>query len=108
SEFPDAISIASIRLWCEQKYAKAYIVSEDGDLRACCSDSGPLFHANSIMEIISSATVSQELHDALKKALNGSKYLSDTLAEKIKELDVTVERPVTDAEIDDVEVLQIV
>jgi|ERR1700730_873037 len=113
SEFPDAISIASLRLWCEQNRAAAYIVSEDGDLRACCSESGPLFHAESINDIISRATVSQDLHDALEKALNGSEYLSDTLAEKIKE-SATVEISssgdwqVTTAEIDGVPSVRII
>lgn len=36
---------------------------EDSDLRACCSESGPLFHVDSIAEIISQATVTQELID---------------------------------------------
>jgi len=116
SEFPDAISIASVRLWCKQKSATAYIVSEDGDLRACCSESGPLFHAESIKDIISHATVSQQLHEALEEALNGSEYLSNTLAEKIKE-SATVERSssssfldwqVTDAEIDGVQSVRII
>jgi hypothetical protein len=115
SEFPDAISIASVRLWCEQNRATAYIVSEDGDLRACCSESGPLFHAELINDIISRATVSQALHDALEKALKGSKYLSDTLVEKIKE-SATVETSsspfsdwqVTAAEIEDVPSVRII
>jgi PIN domain len=91
SEFPDAISIASVRLWCEQTHSTAYIVSEDPDLRACCSEAGPLFHADSITEIISQATVSQELHQALEKALRASEYLRDWLAEKIKDSGVVIE-----------------
>ena len=113
SEFPDAISIASVRLWCQQNRATAYIVSEDRDLQACCSESGPLFHAESINDIISRATVSQDLHDALEKALNGSEYLRDTLIEKIKK-SATVETSssgdwqVTTAEIDDVPSVRII
>ena len=113
SEFPDAISIASVRLWCQQNRATAYIVSEDRDFQACCSESGPLFHAESINDIISRATVSQDLHDALEKALNGSEYLRDTLIEKIKE-SATVETSssgdwqVTTAEIDDVPSVRII
>ena len=113
SEFPDAISIASVRLWCQQNRATAYIVSEDRDLQACCSESGPLFHAESINDIISRATVSQDLHDALEKALNGSEYLRDTLIEKIKK-SATVETSssgdwqVTTAEIDGVPSVRII
>jgi PIN domain-containing protein len=92
SEFPDAISIASLRVWCKQKRATAYIVSEDSDLRACCSDSGPLFYVASIQEIISHATVSQQLHEALEQAIESSRYLSDTLYDKIKEAGITIDR----------------
>src|SRR6516165_3649874 len=104
SEFPDAISIASIRLWCQQNRATAYIVSEDRDLQACCSESGPLFHAESINDIIARPTVSQYLHDALEKALNGTAYLRDTLIEKTKassnvETSSSGHWPVTTAEI---------
>jgi hypothetical protein len=67
-------------------------VSEDGDLRECCSDSGPLFHVNSITEIISQATVSQGFHEALEKAFGDSDYLSDRLAEEIKDVEVEVDR----------------
>ena len=93
AEFPDAISIASIRGWCQQYHLTAYIVSDDPDLRACCSDSGPLFQADSITEIISQATVSQELHQALEKALRDSEYLRESLVEEIYEMvPVRVER----------------
>jgi len=92
AEFPDAVTIASVRLWCQQNRSTAYIVSEDLDLRECCSEAGPLFHVESIAEIISHATVSQELHDALEKALRASEYLSERLAEEIKELDVEISR----------------
>ena len=92
AEFPDAISITSIRSWCRQNNSTAYIVSEDPDLRDCCTEEGPLFHADSIAEIISQATVTQEVHDALKKALQASEYLSDRLAEEIKSLDVEFSR----------------
>ena len=91
-EFPDAVSIASVRLWCEQNRSTAYIVSEDPDLRACCSETGPLFHAGSITEIISQATVSQVLHEALEKALSRSEHLRDELVEQIEKLGVDIER----------------
>jgi hypothetical protein len=92
AEFPDAISVASIRSWCQQHNSTAYVVSDDPDLRGCCSEDGPLFHSDSILEIISQATVSQEVHDALEKALGASEYLSDRLAEEIKHFDVEFSR----------------
>jgi hypothetical protein len=69
SEFPDAVTIASLLAWCEKRHATAYVVSADPDLKACCSPSGPLFYAASAGDIISQATVSKELHEALEKAL---------------------------------------
>ena len=92
AEFPDATAIASIRVWCKQHSSTAYIVSEDPDLRECCSESGPLFHVGSIEEIVSQATVSHELHQALEKALRASEYLSETLADEIRSLDINVSR----------------
>jgi hypothetical protein len=116
AEFPDAISIASVRLWCQQNHSTAYVVSDDPDLRAGCSESGPLFHAESIAEIISRTTVSQELHEALEKALRASDYLSDRLAEEIKDMEVHVDRSpsfgtrgvILAAEIDDLHSLNII
>jgi hypothetical protein len=115
AEFPDAISVASIRSWCEQHNSTAYVVSDDPDLRGCCSEDGPLFHSASILEIISQATVTQEVHDALEKALGASEYLSDKLAEEIKDLDVEFSRHGRDqrgsiegARIDDVHTINVI
>ena len=51
-----------------------------------------LFHVGSIEEIVSQATVSHELHQALEKALRASEYLSETLADEIRSLDINVSR----------------
>lgn len=115
AEFPDAISVASIRNWCQQRNATAYIVSEDPDLSGCCSNDGPLFHSDTIAEIISRATVSQEVHDALEKALSASENFSDRLAEDIKGLEVEYPRyrrhergNIMNARIDDVHSINVV
>ena len=88
AEFPDAISIATIRQWCKQHGSTAYVVSDDPDLKACCSDDGPLFHVESIVEIISRATVSHELREALKRGLAESEDFHSALADAIKTSDV--------------------
>lgn len=88
AEFPDAVVIASLKAWCFKRNAKAYVVSGDPDMVECCSSSGPLLHAVSIEVIISQATVSQELHQALEHMLSESELLSDWLAEKLKDLTV--------------------
>jgi hypothetical protein len=90
AEFPDAVVIASLKAWCSKRKAKAYVVSGDVDMKACCSTLGPLLHAASIEEIISQATVSKELHGALQRTLFASETLSESLAEQVREL--TVER----------------
>ena len=88
SEFPDAVVIASLRAWCAKRNTNAYVVSGDPDLKHCCSASGPLLYAASIEEIISRATVSQELHDALQHALSENELLIEWLAEKVGRLTV--------------------
>lgn len=88
SEFPDAVVISSILAWCNNRKATAYIVSGDQDLKACCSETGPLFYAESVGDIISQATVSKDLHSALEKALSGNEHLSDLLTEQIKDMEI--------------------
>jgi hypothetical protein len=88
SEFPDAITIASLRAWCEERRVTAYVVSGDPDLNACCSVSGPLFHAVSVGDIISQATVSEALHEALENAIGKNRKLKDILAAQIKGMEL--------------------
>ncbi len=88
-EFPDAAVIASLRAWCAKTNGRAYVVSNDRDLEDCCSASGPLIHAPSIEDIISRATVSQELHDALQKALSECEGLNEWLSEKLHKLTIS-------------------
>lgn len=88
SEFPDAVVIASLRAWCVKTKGRVYVVSNDRDLESCCSASGPLIHAASIEDIISRATVSQELRDALQEALSECEGLNDCLSEKLRKLTV--------------------
>ena len=92
SEFPDAVTVASLLAWCAKGHATAYVVSGDPDLKACCSLSGPLFYADSVADIISQATVSKELHEALEKALNENDRLSDELADQIKSMELVCTR----------------
>lgn len=88
SEFPDAVTVASLLSWCAKRRATAYVVSGDPDLKACCSPSGPLFHAASVGDIVSQATVSRELHEALEKALCENDRLTEELADRIKNMEL--------------------
>jgi hypothetical protein len=92
SEFPDAVTIASLLAWCAKRRATAYVVSGDPDLKACCSASGPLFYAASVGDIISQATVFRELHEALEKALCENERLSDALADQIRKMELETVR----------------
>jgi hypothetical protein len=95
SEFPDAVTIASLRAWCEKRNASAYIVSGDPDLKECCSVPGPLLYAASVSDIISQATVSKELHEALEKALSEDNRLIDELAEQINSMRLMSEQGIS-------------
>lgn len=66
SEFPDAFVAMSLLAWCERENASIYVVSKDGDLKACCSEHGPLLHVSSLEELITIATVEARVLDALK------------------------------------------
>lgn len=88
SEFPDAVVVSSLLAWCNDRKTTAYIVSGDQDLKACCSETGPLFYAESVGDIISQATVSKELHTALEKALCDNERLSDLLEEHMKDMKI--------------------
>lgn len=94
SEFPDAVVISSLLAWCNSRKATAYIVSGDPDLKACCSEAGPLFYAESVGDIISQATVSKDLHTALEKALCDNERLGDLLTEQIKEMEIKGSRSI--------------
>jgi hypothetical protein len=65
--------------------ATAYVVSRDPDLKECCSEAGPLFYAASVRDVISQATVSKQLHDALETALCESDRLREELIDQIKD-----------------------
>jgi hypothetical protein len=92
-EFPDAIVIASLLAWCAKRRTKAYVVSADPDLKACCSTpSSPLLYAASVADIISQANVSKELHDALENALKANERLNDELADEIKSMELVGSR----------------
>src|SRR5262249_52432304 len=82
----------SLHTWCKERGIAAYVVSGDPDLKACCSPSSPLLYSASVMDIVSQANVSKELHDALKKALQKDERLSDELADQIKSMEVEVFR----------------
>ncbi len=92
AEFPDAVVVSSLRAWCKKRGAKAYVVSGDPDLKACCSISGPLLFAPSIEAIITQATVSKELLNDLEQAISENEPLRESLAEQLRGRGVEMSR----------------
>ena len=79
SEFPDALVVSALRGWCAAKGARIYVVAEDGDLRDCCVEGGPLIGTKSINEVLSHGKASAATYDAIASAVQGSQYLRDAI-----------------------------
>lgn len=75
AEFPDAIAASMLRNWCVATKQSVYVVSQDGDLKACCSPDGPLIHAISVGEVVSHGTASVKIHDAVTAEIQDSSWL---------------------------------
>jgi hypothetical protein len=86
TEFPDAFVVSSLKAWCLKTNNSIYVVSRDGDLKNCCSMDGPLIHAETIAEIISSATVREEIERTLTKALDESPTFHDLISKELQTL----------------------
>lgn len=92
AEFPDAIVASMLRAWSATTKQSTYVISQDGDLKSCCSPEGPLFHAASVGEVISHATASVELHEAVTQTLaEGDRFLH-AVSDLVTALPVKVER----------------
>lgn len=114
AEFPDAAVVASLRSWCESRMTKAYVVSRDPDLKDCCAEGGPLFSSESISDLLTKANATKELYDALSTAIGANEYVSDRLAEQVKEEEINTgrrskfeDRSITKAEIERVDRINI-
>jgi hypothetical protein len=91
SEFPDAIVTAVLRSWCATTKQSVYVVAEDGDLRACCTQDGPLIYATSVKEVISHGTASVKVHDAVSAAVRDSEWFLHAMQCEVADLSVEVE-----------------
>jgi hypothetical protein len=91
AEFPDAIVASMLRAWCAATEQSVYVVSIDGDLKACCAPEGPLIHAASVAEVVSHGTASAAVHDAVTAAIQESNWLFQTIQAEVTVLDVEVE-----------------
>ena len=91
SEFPDALVVSALRGWCAKKDTSVYIVAEDGDLRECCVDGGPLIGTKSINEVLSHGKASAAIYAAIAQAVQDSQYLRDAVWDAAEYLDVRIE-----------------
>lgn len=109
-EFPDAIVALQLRNWCEATGQKVYVVSQDGDLKSCCSHDGPLVYAPTIAEVVSHATVSVAVHNAVVEAVRESVGILGELKTQAKYLKVSVnpgyiEHALVTVDVQDVEMI---
>jgi hypothetical protein len=91
AEFADAIVVSMLRAWCAVTKQSVYVVSPDGDLKACCASGGPLIHAASVAEVVSHGTASAAVHDAVEAAVQESDWFFQTMQAQVACLDVEVE-----------------
>ncbi|MCF3948865.1 PIN domain-containing protein [Acidiphilium iwatense] len=89
-EFPDAIVARQLRSWCEATKQKVYVISQDGDLKDCCSAGGPLIHAATIAEIVSHATVTVTVHNAVAAFVKDNNIVYEQLRDQVPYLRVGV------------------
>jgi hypothetical protein len=71
-EFPDAFVVSSLRRLCKDYGQRVYVVSNDHDLKACCSPEGPLITTKSLNEVLSHGIGSAALHDLVSAAVSES------------------------------------
>jgi hypothetical protein len=104
AEFPDAIVVSMLRAWCAKTRASVYVISQDGDLKACCSPEGPLIHAGSVAEVVSHGIASAALHDAVTAAITQSEWFSQQIQRQAASLPAEAESGYRGGTMTDVEV----
>ena len=83
NEFPDAIVASSLRKWCVEAGVSAYIVSGDKDFDGVC-ETCPQFHkVDAVADVLTHASVSEELHRTLAERLRESDKLAELLEEEL-------------------------
>jgi hypothetical protein len=88
SEFPDAAVVAALQTWCSSRKVRAYVVSADPDMRACSATGTELIPVDTIAEILTRHAVSEEFLAALIATLDKNEYLSERLAEEVRDQEI--------------------
>jgi hypothetical protein len=83
SEFPDAIVAASLRHWCADNKCSAYVVSGDKDFDGICATAQELHKLESVAELLTHASVSEETHRAIVERIRDSNQLEHLLEQEL-------------------------
>lgn len=92
SEFPDALVVSSLRRMCTDFGQKVYVVSNDGDLRGCCTPDSPFIATKSLKEVLSHGRGSAVLHDIVSVAISESDDFREAIWDQVPELEAKVEK----------------
>lgn len=82
-EFPDAIVAASLRQWCADGSRAAYIVSGDKDFDGVCAVAPELHKLETVAELLSHASVSEETHRRIAERVRESRHLVNLLEQEL-------------------------
>jgi len=82
-EFPDAIVAASLRHWCAENNCSAYVVSGDKDFDGVCANAQELHKLESVAELLTHASVSEETHRAIVRRVRDSNRLEHLLEQEL-------------------------
>lgn len=82
-EFPDAIVAASLRQWCADGDRSAYVVSGDKDFDGVCAIAPELHKLETVAELLTHVSVSEETHRAIAKRVRESSHLANLLEQEL-------------------------
>jgi hypothetical protein len=69
SEFPDAISLLSLAYWCQVNSAQVYLIGDDPDLRAWCSEHSEMHYIKDLSGLLDLYNRAEEELSALALAI---------------------------------------
>ncbi len=69
SEFPDAISLLSLADWCNSNAAQLYVIGDDPDLEAWCSQRSEMRHIKTLSDFLDLYNRAEEKLSALARAI---------------------------------------
>lgn len=118
SEFPDAISLLSLAHWCRKNTAQLYVVGDDPDLHAWCSQHGDMHHVESLNDFLDLYNRAEEKLSELALGIfeREEEWIVSTIKEAFLECafvyaenwEANVENvEVTSTRIDDVDVIEV-